>query len=246
MKRGKAVALTLGRRFIIEHCHFSNLMQKGVFTKTINIAPLIRAMNASPKKPALTLVFLKAFAVIARDIPELRRSYIKLPWPQLHELDYSVGMIPVTRNLEGEEIVLMAKFRDPANATFADLSAELEHQKTAPVRDIKNFDRVLKFVALPWPLRRFAFWIGLNSARHKPKFYGTFGVSSVGTAEAIYAIHPLTTLLTYGVIDAASGSINVNFSFDHRVFDGMVVARALTALETALNGEIADEIARKY
>jgi hypothetical protein len=242
MKRGKRVALTLGRRLIVEHTHFSSLVQKGVFRKTLNIAPLLNALENTLSKPPLTLVFLKAFALIAKDMPDLRRTYIKLPWPQLHELEYSVGMVPITRDIEGEEVVLMAQFRDPATATLVELAADLAIKKSSPIRDIRNFNRVLQIVALPWPLRRLAFWIGLNSARHKPKFFGTFGISSVGTAEVVYAIHPLTSLITYGLIDKSNGSIEVTFSFDHRVFDGMTVARAYDALEAVLNGEIADEI----
>jgi hypothetical protein len=242
MKRGKPVPLSLGRRLIVEHCHFSSLTQKGVFTKKLGIAPLLNALANNPAKPPLTVVFLKAFALIANTMPELRRTYIKLPWPQLHELDYSIGMLPITREMDGEEVVLMAQFRDPAQESFADLASSLAYQKTSPIRSVKNFNRALKFVALPWPLRRIAFWIGLNSARHKPKFFGTFAVSSVGTAEIVYAIHPLTTLISYGLIDKTNNTIDVTFSFDHRVFDGMTVARAYDGLEAVLNGAIAEEI----
>ena len=242
MKRGRRVPLSLSRRFIVEHCHFSSLTQKGVFTKKIYIATLLRALANNPNKPPMTLVFLKAFALVAANMPELRRSYIKLPWPQLHELDHSVGMLPVTREMNGEEVVLMAQFRDPAATAFAELTSALAYQKSSPIKEVKNFDRIFKFMSLPWPLRRLAFWIGLNSARHKPKFFGTFAISSVGTAEVVYAIHPLTTLVSYGLIDKINGFVDVTISFDHRVYDGMTVARAYEALEIVLNGAVANEI----
>jgi pyruvate/2-oxoglutarate dehydrogenase complex dihydrolipoamide acyltransferase (E2) component len=78
--------------------------------------------------------------------------------------------------------------------------------------------------------------------RQRPNFLGTFCVSSVGTSEIVYAIHPLTTLVSYGTIEP-DGAVDVTFSFDHRVFDGMTIARGLAALETILDGVIANEVA---
>ena len=246
MRRGKSVPLSLGRKLLIEHCHFSNATQKGVIKCRIKITPLLNALEiaaAAGKKPRLPLVFIKAFALASQGIPELRRSYVKLPWPQFYELNYSVAIMPITRDLDGEEIVMMAQFRDPAATPFSELDKELQHMKTAPLRSIKSFDRALNIAALPFPLRRLAFWLGLNFGRHRRKFFCTFAVSAMGMVEPIYTIHPLTSLLTYGVLDAATGEVDITLSFDHRVYDGMTVVRAFQAIETALNGPIAEELA---
>ena len=48
----------------------------------------------------------------------------------------------------------------------------------------------------------------------------------------------LTTSLTYGPLDEQGRSL-VTLLCDHRVVDGIVAARALADLETAMNGPIA-------
>jgi pyruvate/2-oxoglutarate dehydrogenase complex dihydrolipoamide acyltransferase (E2) component len=51
----------------------------------------------------------------------------------------------------------------------------------------------------------------------------------------------LTTTLNYGVIEP-DGTVCVRIIYDHRVFDGAVVARALVRLEEVLNGPLLDEL----
>jgi hypothetical protein len=246
MQLGKTIRISLGRKLLIEHCHFSNATQKGVIKRRIKVSGLTGALAKAAvegRKPKLPLVFIKAFALASQSIPELRRSYVKLPWPNFYELEYSVGIMPITRDLDGEEIVMMAQFRDPESTPFLELETALQHMKTAPLRNVKSFDRALKIAAMPFPLRRFAFWLGLNLGRHRRKFFGTFAVSAMGLVEPVYTIHPLTSLLTYGVLDAAAAEIDIALSFDHRVYDGMTVVRAFEAIEAALNGPIAAELA---
>jgi hypothetical protein len=240
--RGRRVPLSPGRRMIAEYCHFAADTQKGVIARRLHVPRLAAAMRGTSVKPPWTVVFLKAFALVARDMPEFRRAYVKLPWPGLYEVPRSVGNIPITRDLDGEEVLFMARFRDPAALPLGALAAELARCKTAPIREIKDFRTALLVARLPRPFRRLAWWLGLNLGRQRPNFLGTFAISSVGTAEIVYAIHPLTTLVSYGAI-GPDGAVDVTFSFDHRVFDGMPVARGLAALEAVLDGAIAHEVA---
>lgn len=245
MKHGRPVPLSLARKLMIEHCHFSNDTQKGVIKSRIKIAQLLVALDKvdlADGKPKLPLVFIKAFAIASQTIPELRRSYVKLPLPHFYELEHSVGMMPITRDLDGEEIVVMAQFHDPAAMSLVELHDALRHMKTAPLRSIRSFDRALKVAALPFPLRRLVYWLGLNFGRQRRKYFCTFAISAMGMVEPIYTIHPVTSLLTYGVLNLATGEVDVTLSFDHRVYDGMTVVRAFEAVEAALNGPIATEL----
>lgn len=239
--RGRFVPLSLGRRMIVEHCHFAKDTQKGVMMRRLMVPRLAAAMRDSAARPPWTIVFVKAFALMARDQAEYRRMYVKLPWPGLYEVPLSVATVPITRDMSGEEVLFMARFRDPATRPLVTLAMELAHAKSAPIDQVKDFRTALLIARLPAPLRRLAWWLGLNLGRQRPNFLGTFAVSSVGTSDIIYAIHPLTTLVSYGRI-GSDGAVDVTFSFDHRVFDGMTVARGLTALETILDSVVADEI----
>jgi hypothetical protein len=52
----------------------------------------------------------------------------------------------------------------------------------------------------------------------------------------------LTTTLTYGPIDPATGRVTVKIIYDHRVLDGAYVARRLRDIEEVLNGAILAEL----
>src|SRR5690606_18465479 len=97
-----------------------------------------------------------------------------------------------------------------------------------PLAKSKDFRRALCLSALPRPLRRLIWWVGLNVGRQRANYFGTFGLSvySALGAEALHPLSPVTTLLNYGVI-APDGSVDVRVVYDHRVTDGATVARAL-------------------
>ena len=60
-------------------------------------------------------------------------------------------------------------------------------------------------------------------------------------AAGLHVLSPLTTTLNYSTFEP-DGSIDVRLTYDHRVLDGAPIARALTAIEETLNGEIRDEL----
>jgi hypothetical protein len=103
--------------------------------------------------------------------------------------------------------------------------------------------RALRVAALPGPLRRLMWWLGLNISRYRAQFFSTFCISvySALKAESLHPLMPVTTLLNYGIIDP-DGSVTVRIIYDHRVMNGATVARALNRLEEILNTTILDEL----
>jgi hypothetical protein len=125
-----------------------------------------------------------------------------------------------------------------------DLESALRRYKDEPVENIGLFRRGLKVSRLPGPLRRFMWWIGLNSSGPKrAKRLGTFGVSVYAGlgASSLHPLSVLTTTLNYGLLEP-DGSVDVRLIYDHRVMDGGTVARALAALEEILNQDILAEL----
>ena len=87
-------------------------------------------------------------------------------------------------------------------------------------------------------------WLGLYTdgayradslARFRRSAAASFG------AAGLHVLSPLTTTLNYSTFEP-DGSIDVRLTYDHRVLDGAPIARALTAIEETLNGEIRDEL----
>jgi len=242
--RGRAIPLAPSRRVQNDFLHFAVKVPILPVQRRMALGALLAARKACPHRPPWTVLFLKAYAILAQRIPDLRRVYIGLPRPHLYEYPSSVAMIAVERMDVEPTQVLIGRIKDPAEQPLAELVAILRHFNEAPLAQIKEFHRVLVLGRLPWPLRRFLMWLALNIGPRRVKFFGNFGLSvySALGADSLRPLAPSTVVLNYGVI-GADGSVDVRFNYDHRVMDGATVARALQALEKVLTHEIVDELA---
>jgi hypothetical protein len=221
--------------------HFAAKVPTVPVQRRMNLAPLVLARRAS--RPPWTALFTKAFALVAREFPELRRAYCKFPWPHLYEYPASVAHITIEREYEGEPAVLGLRIKDPAKLSIAEIGVAIRQASTAPIGSIKSFRHALRFASWPRPLRRPLWWIALNVGRFRPSYFGTFGVSvySALGAESLHPLSPLTCTLNYGVI-AADGTVDVRLIYDHRVLDGASIARALVRMEEVLNTTVYTEL----
>lgn len=213
--------------------------------RQMNLGPLLTARTASHSRPSWTAIFLKGYALLSQETPELRRAYVKFPWPQLYEYPVSVGSIAHEREHDGERAVLLSRIKEPEHCSIVDLDASIKAARSRPVLQVKEFRRALKFARRPAPLRWLLMWLGLNIGRQRANYFGTFQLSVYSGlgAESLNPLTPLTTLLNYGPI-GADGSVTVRIHYDHRVMDGANVARALERFEKILNGVVAEEVSR--
>ena len=202
-------------------------------------------------------VFLKAYALVARDRPALR-SWLARPRvpllgrPRWATSPVSVASLALSRP-RGEdtpaadraldpEAIWWARIRAPDEFTLVELQAEITRFSTAPVADL--FKRQQELRLLPWPLRRLVLRANLLSASLKRALrLGTFSLSTLSGEGCSNRGHPtfLTTSLSYEPLDEA-GRMRVTLLADHRIVDGVPAARALQALEATLTGEILREL----
>jgi hypothetical protein len=243
MLGGRTIRLSKSRRIIIDLLHFARAVPSLPVQRRMRLAAVVDARRACAKRPQWSVIFIKAYALVSREFPTLRRAYIKLPWPQLYEYPSATASIMIEREFEGEPALFSLLLKDPAAISLGQLAARITHATSAPVESIKDFRRALQVVALPRPLRRLIWWIGLNIGRQRGNYFGTFGLSvySALNAESLHPLSPLTTLVNYGHI-GSDGEVNVRIIYDHRVLDGATVARALGRLEEILTGAIVDEL----
>jgi hypothetical protein len=241
--RGRALKISAPRRLVGDLLRFSTDVPRVTVQRHMNIGPLVRARQAQQPKPSWSAIFIKGYALLAREVPEFRRAYVKLPWPHFYEYPVSVASIAHERDYEGERAVLLSRIKGPERFSIAELHASIHQARSRPVMEIKEFRRALNMARVPTPIRRLLMWLGLNIARQRANFFGTFqfSVYSGLGAESLNPLTPLTTFLNYGPI-GDDGSVNVRILYDHRVMDGADVARALERFETILNGVITDEV----
>ncbi|QRM50899.1 hypothetical protein F3Y33_17125 [Rhizobium sp. BG6] len=241
--RGRSIRLSAARRLVGDLMRFSIGIPRVTVQRQMRIGPLADARNACDAKPSWTALFLKGYGLLALEVVELRRAYVKLPWPRLYEYPESVASVAHEREYGGERIVLLGSIKTPERKSIEQLDVLLREARSRPVMDIKQFRRALKFAKFPAPLRWIGMWFGLNLGRQRPRFFGTFQLSVYSGlgAESLNPLTPLTTLLNYGPI-GPDGSVAVRILYDHRVMDGANVARALERFEAILNNEIANEV----
>jgi hypothetical protein len=241
--RGRMIPLSVPRRMVIDLLYFARAIPTVPVQKRMALGPLMAARAACKERPRWTAMFTKGYALMAREFPEFRRAYVKLPWHHLYEYPQSNATIIVEREYRGEAGLFSISIKEPARQSLREIGQQLEYGSTAPVESIKDFRRTMTFARLPKPIRRALWWICLNWGRQRGNYFGTFGVSvySALNAESPHPLSPLTTLLNYGVM-SSDGVLDVRIIYDHRVMNGATVARALARLEEILNSVILEEV----
>ena len=241
--RGTKRKISLPRVFIVDLMHASMRVPFVSLSRPLDIGPFMAARAKAPSPPGWAAVFVKAFAIVAKEEPVLRTLYVKLPWPHLFELPRSVAMVAVARVEAGEECILPEKVPNPEERPLTEIDAQIRRAKNAPIEEIPAFRKILMACRLPLPLRRLSWWVGLNVGRMCANNFGSFGVTSVAAygPGKLQALSPGPFLLSYDVA-GADHRIDVILRWDHRLTDAAVIARVLTRLEQVLNTEISVEL----
>jgi hypothetical protein len=220
--RGTVRKITLPRRLVADLMHASIRVPFVSLTRPLHIRTLQEARAQAAQRPGWAAIFVKAFALVAKEEPVLRTLYVKWPMPAFYELPRSVAMVAIARVEDGQDCVLPQKVTAPDEMQLAEVDA---------------------LIRLPLPLRRLFWAIGLNFGRQRANYFGSFGVTSVAAygAGQLHAISPGPFVLSYGV-EKPDQTIDVVLRWDHRVTDAAPMAKALNRLEQVLNGEIAAEL----
>ena len=85
----------------------------------MTLADVMAVRSKLRDPPSLTAIFVKAFAVVAAEVPELRRAYIKWPWPHLYEYADSTVSVLQERQIMGDIGVLPIRCRKPTPCRLA-------------------------------------------------------------------------------------------------------------------------------
>jgi hypothetical protein len=233
------MALTPMRKVIHEWLHHARKVPSLPLARTFDLSDVAATRRKLSPAPSWVAIFMRAYGLLARQRPELRRAYIPLPVPHLYEHPFSAAAVLVERDWQGESVVFGARIRSPELYSVSDIDDRLRQLKEAPVSKVKQFRRQIRLGKMPWPLRRFMTWQVLNlSGARRAKHLGTFAMSSLGKfgVEQFHPLCPLSSYLTFGPVDPA-GRVEVKLIYDHRVTDGGCVARCLAELEDVLRAD---------
>src|SRR5262245_42531108 len=99
--RGKPIRLSAPRRFVCDLLEAAASVPTIPVQRRIALGALRAARAAHLSRPPWAALFTKAYALVALEMPELRRAYVKLPWAHLYEYPGSVAAFAVEREYEG-------------------------------------------------------------------------------------------------------------------------------------------------
>jgi len=241
--KGRTLRVSPYRRAVVDLMHFSQQVPAVTAERRIDLSPLMAARAACTERPSWTVLFSKAFAMLGRDHPVLRRAYLKCPWARFYEHPHNIAAINIERRLPDEDIVLFCLIRSPENRTLAEMDAMVRHHRDTPVKDLRCYQRSSGMGNIPWPFRRMVWWTALNMfGRRRCHNFGTFSVSSIASAGAglLTLVPILTSAIHYGLFEGSV--LPMRLTFDHRVMDGATAARILVDLERVLNAELVNEL----
>jgi len=176
--RSRWVPLSPPRRFMRDMLRFAAAVPSIPVQRRMDLGSVTAARAMVPDRPGWPVVFLKGYALVCRDVPALRRAYVRLPWPHLVEYPASVGTVAVEREYEGEPVVFFGRIKDPASLPLHELQAQVQRFAERPLDEFRAFRELLRVAALPALLRRAGMWLGLNLSRLRSHHFGTFGLST--------------------------------------------------------------------
>lgn len=241
----KRLRLSNGRRLVDDLIRVGSRFPSAGCSGEFDAGMLAKIRRYSRPKISWNVLYMKAYATAAAEIPALRQCYVGFPWGHLYQHDHVVCMLTVSREYEGEERLFFARFGNPQNHSLDELQRRYDYYRRGPVTEIKQFRHQIKFAKAPQLIRSLGYWVMFNLWPSKRASHvGTSGMSLSGYKGVFGNRHlgPLTTILGIDPFPR-KGVSRLLFTFDHRVMDGTPAVEALHAIQYFLNTSVRDELA---
>src|SRR5262245_33041574 len=91
--RGLTLPLSVPRRLVADLVHFAHRIPTVPVQRTLDIRELAETRAQLDPRPGWCAIFTKAYALVARELPPLRRAYLEWPWPRLYQHPHSCASV---------------------------------------------------------------------------------------------------------------------------------------------------------
>ena len=240
---------TTARRCVSDVARLAQEIPLFPVERTMPLGDLAASRSGAAVRIGWAAIFLKAYALVAREMPVLRTWLVRgFPAgglrlsPRLATASESVATLAVNRIEEGEDRLFWARLAAPDARPLPEIQQFVVDCATQPIEEM--FKRQLELEMVPGFLRRTILRWNMNSfSRKRAARIGTFSLSTLAGMGATNRFHPTicTTSLSYAPLES-DGRCLVTLIADHRVLDGAVAARALERLEQVLCHEMTAEL----
>jgi hypothetical protein len=240
--RPRRLRIPRSRRLVIDVLHYRAKVPTCAHDRLCDFRGVAEARERCPVRISWSILFIKAFGLVAARLPVLRQTYQRWPWPHVYQHPSSVAMVATHRDFEGDPWLFWSRFSSPEAKPLTRLQASLDRYLTDPVET--TFPWQYQLSGFPTLVRRLLWSWTLNiGGPNRVRRSGTFFLTTLA-GQGAEIQHPpafLTANATYGPIDA-NGKSRVTLAYDHRLMDGRLIADALVGIEEALNGPIVAEL----
>jgi hypothetical protein len=216
--------------------------------RVMRLGSVAEAREAAAERIGWAAVFLRAYALVAQEMPILRTWIGGRLMKSLVTAPGSTATLAINRAEPGDDgrpadRLFFARLRHPEAESLSSIESFVRHHATAPVAEV--FKRQLELELTPGPLRRVILrWNMRSRSAKRAARLGTFSLSTLAGFGATNRGHPTlcTSSLSYAPLEP-DGRCLVTLICDHRVLDGATAARALARLEELLGGSMVAELA---
>lgn len=239
---GTSFLIPRNRRLSWDLLHFNKFVPLCAHDRSINLQSLNEDRKNCPSRISWPAIFLKTYACVAADIPELRQTWYSWPWAHIYQHPVSHGVLTVQREYKKAPWLFWGNIPTPNQLSLLEIQHLIDDFTSSPPNIV--FRNQVRMVRLPTVLRR-AIWrwnLYVAKARRAERL-GTFFLSTLAGRGVQIQLPPSiqTGCLTYGPIDA-QGLSKVTLAYDHRIMDGALAATCLEALEHTLFGTVRHEL----
>ena len=241
-RNGRRFRVPVSRRLTWDLLHFHKRVPLCAHDRRIDLKALSEARDQCAVRISWPALFLKAYALVAHKVPELRQTWYRWPWAHLYQHPYSVGTLTVQREVEGEPWLFWGRISSPESLELTELQKLIDWFCDGDVYAV--FRRQIRFAHLPTMLRRAIWRWNLNiETSNRAKRFGTFFLSTLAGRGVEIQLPPSihTGCLTFGPLDDHH-TTRVTLAYDHRIMDGVLVADVLQNLERTLNETLLAEL----
>ena len=241
-RNGRRFLVPRSRRLTWDLLFFNRQVPLCGHDRRIDLSAVSVLRKSAAVRISWSAIFIKAFAEVARQVPELRQTWYRWPWAHIYQHKHSHATLTVQRQLQTEPWLFWGTIDQPEAMQLADVQRHIDQFCSDSPKVI--FKRQWQLAKLPTLLRRAIWWWNLNlSTSARSRRLGTFFVSTLSGRGAEIQVPPSihTACLTFGPLDER-GVSRVTLAYDHRIMDGALVAEILHRLEQVVNGQILEEL----
>jgi len=235
------------RTLMSDIVHHASKIPLCTIEKQINLENVRIAKANSHQKIGWTSIFIKAMGLASVEFDELRQSWMPFPYVHIYQHPVPIASASINRVVDDREAVVFGMIQKPESKPLVETTEALHFFKNSPIDSVSLLNRMRRTSKLPWPIRSLVWNYGLYLSGYcKAKNFGTFAVSSVSQSDSntLNLLSPLTSALNYGPV-SDFGDCTIRLTFDHRVIDGIAVAKVLSFIDEAVNTTIREELEKQ-